>query len=110
MKTLVEKAMLDGAVGFSTGLIYIPGTYSSTEEIMELAKVAANYNGVYATHMRNEGDSITYAIEEALRIGREANIPVEISHFKLSGQQNWGRSKEALQLVKDARAGLGCND
>ena len=88
--------MKDGAVGLSTGLIYIPGTYTKTPEICRLAKQAAKYNGVYATHMRDEGDSVTQAIEEALTIGREANIPVEISHFKLSGQQNWGRSKETV--------------
>lgn len=103
MEALVKKAMQDGAVGLSTGLIYIPGTYSTTEEIIRLAKVAAQYNGVYATHMRDEGDSVVQAIEEAIRIGREANLPVEISHFKVSGQQNWGRSNQTLQLVIDAR-------
>ena len=103
MKEIVERAMKDGAVGFSTGLIYIPGTYTKTQEIVELAKQAAKYNGVYATHMRNEGDSVVYAINEALTVGREANIPVEISHFKLSGQQNWGRSKETVPLIEAAR-------
>lgn len=103
MEGLVQKAMEEGAVGLSTGLIYIPGTYSKTEEIIRLAKIAAKYNGVYATHMRDEGDSVTYSIAEALRIGRGANIPVEISHFKLSGQQNWGRSNETLGMVIDAR-------
>ncbi|MFZ9388582.1 MAG: N-acyl-D-amino-acid deacylase family protein [Chitinophagaceae bacterium] len=103
MKQLVEKAMQDGAVGLSTGLIYIPGTYTKTPEIVELAKVAARYHGVYATHMRDEGDSVTYAIQEALTIGREANIPVEISHFKLSGQQNWGRSRETVPMIEAAR-------
>lgn len=103
METLVEKAMQDGAVGLSTGLIYIPGTYSQTPEVAGLAKVAATYNGLYATHMRNEADKVTEAIEEALTIGRAANIPVEISHFKLSGQNNWGRSNETLGLVKKAR-------
>lgn len=103
MKALVDKAMRDGAVGFSTGLIYIPGTYTKTPEIVELAKVAAKYNGVYATHMRDEGDSVTYAINEALTVGREAKIPVEISHFKLSGQQNWGRSKETVPMIESAR-------
>jgi N-acyl-D-amino-acid deacylase len=103
METIVDKAMKAGAVGFSTGLIYIPGTYAKTSEIVRLAKVAAKYNGVYATHMRDEGDSVTYAIEEALTIGREAKIPVEISHFKLSGQQNWGRSKETVAMIEAAR-------
>ena len=103
MKNIVDKAMRDGAVGLSTGLIYIPGTYTKTPEIVELAKVAAKYNGVYTTHMRDEGDSVTYAINEALTIGREAKIPVEISHFKLSGQQNWGRSKETVPMIEAAR-------
>jgi N-acyl-D-amino-acid deacylase len=103
MEDIVDKAMRDGAVGLSTGLIYIPGTYTKTPEIVDLAKIAAKYNGVYSTHMRDEGDSVTEAIEEALTIGREANIPVEISHFKLSGQQNWGRSKETVPLIEAAR-------
>ena len=103
METIVEKAMKDGAVGLSTGLIYIPGTYSKTYEIVALAKKAAAYGGVYATHMRSEGDSVTQAIEEALYIGREANIPVQLSHFKLSGQQNWGRSKTTIAMVEKAR-------
>ncbi len=103
MENIVDKAMKDGAVGLSTGLIYIPGTYTKTPEIVALAKVAAKYNGLYATHMRDEGDSVTYAIEEALTIGREAKIPVEISHFKLSGQHNWGRSKETVPMIEAAR-------
>src|SRR5689334_6976212 len=103
MKNIVDKAMRDGAVGLSTGLIYIPGTYTKTPEIVELAKVVAKYNGVYTTHMRDEGDSVVYAINEALTIGREAKIPVEISHFKLSGQQNWGRSKETVPMITAAR-------
>jgi N-acyl-D-amino-acid deacylase len=103
MEDLVEKAMRDGAVGLSTGLIYIPGTYTKTTEIVELANIAANYHGVYSTHMRDEGDSVTGAINEALTIGREAKIPVEISHFKLSGQQNWGRSKETVPMIINAR-------
>jgi N-acyl-D-amino-acid deacylase len=103
MLELTDKAMRDGAVGLSTGLIYIPGTYTKTPEIVALAKIAAQYDGVYASHMRDEGDSVTQAIEEALTIGREADIPVEISHFKLSGQQNWGRSKETVALIEKAR-------
>ena len=103
MKNIVDKAMREGAVGLSTGLIYIPGTYTKTPEIVELARVAAKYNGVYTTHMRDEGDSVTYAINEALTIGREAKIPVEISHFKLSGQQNWGRSNETVPMIAAAR-------
>ncbi|GAC1438369.1 MAG: amidohydrolase family protein [Sediminibacterium sp.] len=103
MEAIVEQAMKDGAVGLSTGLIYIPGTYSKTQEVVRLAKVAARYHGVYATHMRDEGDGVVQAIEEALHIGREAKIPVEISHFKLSGQQNWGRSSETIPMIVKAR-------
>ncbi len=103
MKTIVDKAMHDGAVGLSTGLIYIPGTYAKTAEVVALAKEAARFNGVYTSHIRNEGDSVTEAIDEALNIGRQANIPVEISHFKLSGQNNWGRSTETLPMIIKAR-------
>jgi N-acyl-D-amino-acid deacylase len=103
MDKIVEKAMKDGAVGLSTGLQYIPGVYSKTPEIVELAKVAARYNGVYATHMRHEGDSIVYSINESISIGKEANIPVQISHFKCSGQNNWGRSKETVSMIEAAR-------
>ncbi|MER3472011.1 MAG: aminoacylase [Chitinophagaceae bacterium] len=103
MEALVEQGMKDGAVGFSTGLIYIPGTYSKTDEVVRLAKAAAKYKGIYASHMRDEGDSVTQAIEEALYIGKAANMPVEISHFKLSGQQNWGRSKQTVAMIQAAR-------
>jgi N-acyl-D-amino-acid deacylase len=103
MEKIVDQAMRDGAVGMSTGLIYIPGTYSTTEEIVRLAKVASKYGGVYASHMRDEGDSVVAAIEEALYIGRIAKMPIQISHFKLSGQQNWGRSSETVPLIMNAR-------
>jgi N-acyl-D-amino-acid deacylase len=103
MEGIVEDAMKHGAVGLSTGLIYIPGTYSTTDEVLRLAKAAAKYKGVYASHMRDEGDSVVQAINEALYIGKEANMPVEISHFKLSGQQNWGRSKETVPMIIKAR-------
>ncbi len=103
MEALVEKAMKDGAYGLATGLIYVPGTYSTTEEVVGLAKVAARYGGVYASHIRYEGDEVLTAIEEAVNIGRQAAIPVQISHFKVSGQNNWGRSKETLAAVENAR-------
>lgn len=103
MKSLVEAAMQAGAVGFSTGLIYIPGTYAGKDEIVALARVAALYDGVYASHMRNEGDSVVQAIEEAIGIGRAAGLPVQLSHFKVSGQNNWGRSAQTLALVQAAR-------
>lgn len=103
MEAIVEKAMMDGAVGMSTGLIYIPGTYSETSEIVRLAKVVSKYGGVYASHMRYEGDSIISAIDEALYIGKVANLPIQISHFKVSGQQNWGRSNETVAKIIAAR-------
>jgi N-acyl-D-amino-acid deacylase len=103
MELLVQKGMEEGAVGLSTGLIYIPGSYSKTDEIVRLAKIASGYSGVYASHMRSEGDSVVVAINEAINIAREASIPVEISHFKVSGQQNWGRSTETVPLIINAR-------
>lgn len=103
MKALMQKAMEDGAVGLSTGLIYLPGMYAPTAEIIALAKVAASYEGVYATHMRNEGNMVHKAINETLEIGRQANIPVQVSHFKVAGNANWGRSRETLDMVINAR-------
>lgn len=103
MEALVEKCMKDGAVGLSTGLIYVPGTYAKTEEVIGLAKAAARYNGLYASHIRNEESDVTSAVEEAINIGRQANIPVQISHFKVGGKANWGRSKETIAQVEAAR-------
>ena len=103
MEELVAQAMQSGAVGFSTGLIYTPGTYSKTPEVIGLAKIASKYNGVYASHIRDEGDGVTEAIEEAINIGRQANIPVEISHFKVTYKPNWGRSVATLAQVENAR-------
>jgi N-acyl-D-amino-acid deacylase len=103
MEELVAQAMRDGAVGLSTGLIYLPGMYSNTEEVIGLAKAAVQYNGVYASHIRNEENGVKDAINEAINIGRNANIPVQISHFKVSGPANWGRSKETLPLIDAAR-------
>jgi N-acyl-D-amino-acid deacylase len=103
MEFLAQKAMQDGAVGMSTGLIYIPGTYAPTEEVVRLAKVISANGGVYSSHIRYEEDKVVDAVNEAIHIGRAANIPVEISHFKISGQNNWGRSKETLPLVENAR-------
>ncbi len=93
MNALVEQAMKDGAVGFSTGLEYLPGMFAKTEEIVELAKVAARYGGIYATHMRNEGIDVKKSIAESLTIGEQANIPVEISHFKISDKTLWGSQR-----------------
>jgi len=103
MNALVEQSMKDGALGLSTGLIYIPGTFAKTEEIVELARVAAKHGGVYATHMRDEGEEVVKAIEESIKIGELANIPVEISHFKISSKRLWGESPTTIGLVKQAR-------
>lgn len=104
MKKLVAEAMQDGAVGLSTSLVYAPAFYAKTEELIELAKVASRYGGVYATHMRNESNSIMQALDEAIRIGREANIPVEIFHLKMAGKPNWGKMGEVLKKIEEARA------
>lgn len=103
MEDLVEEAMRNGAVGLSTGLIYVPGTYSKTPEVVGLARAASRHGGVYASHIRSEGDHVTEAIEEAINIGREASIPVEISHFKVTYKPNWGRSVSTLSQVEQAR-------
>ena len=104
MKSLVGEAMNDGAVGLSTGLIYLPGTFAKTEEIIELAKVAAKHHGIYASHMRSESDDILDALDELFRIAREAKIRAEISHIKLSGKQSWGRYERVIEAIERARA------
>jgi N-acyl-D-amino-acid deacylase len=104
MEAIVEKAMQDGAVGLSTGLIYVPGTYAKTDEIVDLARVAARYGGLYATHMRNEGEKVADAVRESIQIGEQAGLPVEISHFKISSKKLWGQSPMTLGLVRDARS------
>jgi N-acyl-D-aspartate/D-glutamate deacylase len=104
MRAMVERGMEQGACGFSTGLIYEPGRYSQTPEVVELATVAANFGGLYATHMRNEGDHLLDAIEETLDIGRRAGCPVHISHHKAAGRANWGRCKESLERIDRAIA------
>ena len=104
MRELVEKAMKDGAVGLSTGLIYPPSVYGQTDEIIELAKVAARYDGIYATHQRNEGTGIIGSLDEIIRIAREAGIRAEVSHIKLAGEKAWGRAAEVLAHIEKARA------
>jgi N-acyl-D-amino-acid deacylase len=103
MKALVRQAMEEGAVGVSTSLEYAPAPYASTDELIALAEEAAKYGGIYATHMRNEGDGIMAALEETARIGREAKIPVEIWHIKVAGKANWGRMPEVIKFVESAR-------
>jgi len=104
MKTLVRDAMKDGAVGVSTSLEYAPAPYAKTDELIALASEAGRYGGIYATHMRNESDSVLEAIDEALRIGREGHLPVEIWHIKVAGKNNWGRMPEVVAKINAARA------
>ena len=104
MKTLVRDAMKDGAAGVSTALEYAPAPYAKTEELIALASEASKAGGIYSTHMRDESNSVLEAIDEALRIGREAHIPVEIWHIKVAGKANWGRMPEVVAKINAARA------
>jgi N-acyl-D-amino-acid deacylase len=104
MEALVEQGMKDGAVGLSTGLIYVPGTFAKTEEIVGLARIVAHYGGIYSTHMRSEGDKVVDAIRESIQIGEKAGLPVEISHFKIANRKLWGQSPVTIGLVREARA------
>lgn len=103
MEQLVEQAMQQGAMGVSTSLIYAPAAYAKTDELIALAKVASKYGGIYASHIRNEGDREMEALDEAFRIGREANIPVEIWHLKVSGRQNRGKMPNVIAAIERAR-------
>ncbi|MGZ4854904.1 MAG: N-acyl-D-amino-acid deacylase family protein [Candidatus Angelobacter sp.] len=103
MKALVAQAMQQGALGISTALIYPPGHYAKTEELIELAKVAARYGGIYATHMRSEGQNEVAAIRETLRIGQEAQIPVEIFHLKVSGKSRADKMIDIVRMIQEAR-------
>jgi len=104
MRGHVEQARRDGAAGLSTALIYPPGTYATTEELVELARVAARYGGVYFTHMRNESGGLLEAIRESIAIGEKAGLPVHIFHLKAAGQENWPRIHDAIRLIDGARA------
>jgi dihydroorotase/N-acyl-D-amino-acid deacylase len=104
MRGIVRQAMRDGAVGVSTSLEYAPAPYAKTEELIALASEASSFGGIYATHMRNEGTGILAAIDEALRIGREARIPVEIWHLKVGGKPSWGHMPEVVAKINSARA------
>lgn len=103
MQELVDQTMRQGAFGVSSSLIYAPGNYAKTDELIALAKVAAKYGGIYASHIRSEGDDEMQALEEAFRIGREANIPVEIWHLKVSGVKNWGKMTQVISAIQKAR-------
>lgn len=104
MRALVDRAMRDGAAGFSTGLIYQPGSFSTTEEIVELAKAVTAYDGLYVSHMRSESLAIFEALDELFTIAREADIRAQVSHIKLSGNASWGQADEVLARIEAARA------
>ncbi len=104
MRALADKAMLDGVFGMSTGLIYIPGTLTETEELIEIAKVVAKHHGIYASHIRSEGSELIPSILEAIRIGKEAGLPVHVSHFKATGKTNWGTLRLAVDQIEKAQA------
>lgn len=104
MQALVRDAMRDGAIGLSTSLQYAPAPYAKTDELIALASVAGEYGGIYATHMRSEGDAVLDSIDEAARIGREAHIPVEIWHLKAAGKANWGKMPQIVERINAARA------
>lgn len=103
MKELVDQGMRDGALGLSTGIKYAPGVYASTDEIVELSRVVARYGGLYSTHIRNQGDGLIDSIDEAIAIGREAGVPVQIAHLKVKGRGNWGKSANMLRIIDEAR-------
>jgi N-acyl-D-amino-acid deacylase len=105
MQAAVADAMEAGAFGISSGLIYPPGTYASTDEIVALAEVAGRYGGFYSTHMRNEGPNLLSAVEEAIEVAERARIPLQISHHKVLGRRNWGLTEASLRLIDDARLG-----
>ena len=104
MRDLVEESMKQGALGLSTGLLYVPANYAETEEVIELAKVASAYGGIYVTHMRNEATGLIDSVNETIRIAEEADIPAHINHHKATGVAQWGSSEQTLALIDDARA------
>lgn len=103
MKQLVDQGMRDGAWGMSTGLIYVPGIFAQTDELVELAKVVAAHGGIYASHIRDEGDNLLESVAEAIEIGRRAKVPVHVSHFKTCRVPNWGKVREAVRMIDQAR-------
>ena len=103
MRDLVEESMKQGALGLSTGLLYVPANYAETEEVIELAKIASQYGGIYVTHMRNEATGLLDSVNETIRIAMEANIPAHINHHKAVGVNQWGWSTQTLAMIDDAR-------
>ncbi|HUK17267.1 MAG TPA: D-aminoacylase [Bryobacteraceae bacterium] len=104
MKALAAQAMRDGAFGLSTGLFYVPGSYTPTEEVIELAKVVGQMGGIHISHMREEASHVLESVRETIRIGEEGHLPTQITHHKIIGKANWGESVETLKLVEAARA------
>ncbi len=104
MKDLLKQAMEDGAMGLSTGLFYVPGNYTPTEEVIELAKVAGSMGGVYTSHMRDEAAGVLKSVEETIAIGERGSLPAQVTHHKIVGKGNWGRSVDTLRLIAEARA------
>jgi dihydroorotase/N-acyl-D-amino-acid deacylase len=104
MKSLVEQGMKDGAFGMSTGLFYVPGTFTPTAEVIELAKVAARFGGIHTSHQRDETAKVVESVKETITIGEEGGLPTQITHHKIIGRENWGRSAETLKLIDEARA------
>ena len=104
MRALVEQGMRDGALGLSSGLFYVPGTFSSTDEVIELAKVAARYGGIYISHMRDEAGGVIKSVKETIAIGERGGLPTQVTHHKIIGKKNWGQSATTLRLIDDARA------
>jgi dihydroorotase/N-acyl-D-amino-acid deacylase len=104
MKALIAQGMEEGALGISTGLFYVPGIFTKTEEVIELSKVAARYGGIYISHIRNEAEGVLDSVRETIRIGEQANLPVQITHHKVAGRLAWGKSADTLRLVEEGRA------
>src|SRR4030095_15552062 len=104
MRGLVRQGMEDGAFGLSSGLFYVPGTFTPTDEVVELAKVAGRMGGIYISHMRNEADGIVDSVRETTAIGERGALPTQVTHHKVIGKKYWGRSTETLKLIDEARA------
>ena len=104
MKKILAKTIEEGAVGLSSGLIYPPSCYAHTGELIELSKVVAQYRGIYASHIRGEGETLIDSVREAIEIGKKSGISVEISHHKASGKRNWGKVKQTLKMIDEARS------
>ncbi len=104
MRALVEEAMRDGAFGLSTGLFYVPGNYAATSEVVQLAEVAGRLGGMHISHMRDEAAHVEESVRETIRIGEEAHLPTQITHHKIIGRANWGKSQETIAMIEAARA------